>query len=402
MMGYIIASVVIGFAGGSDTCYNILCWRWPFIIEVILIAPLSVGIFFIPKDLISVKVIHGNSIKRKNEIQLHVKTVLRSASMSSFGEKKERSRGSFNQIDLTPLHVIRTSSSTASNKSLNPTFPSNTSTNRTPLLYSKINSGNNLLDADSDILNYNSTSNEIKEKKDSGKIEALKVIPIHSNLLHTQTITYPISLSEDKEKDINKSDIDLIDKDLLTIEDMNNSNLHNPNENNTEKESIKSVKNESDFNLGIPILPDGKFSTDLNNYDESEKYIVSEEDGSDNETHSEAFLSPEKSVEIHERRRLRNQVSPFSSSSTFIFFFFFFYYFFFFFYFSSSSFSLTFIRLHHYVLPLLPLLSSSFPFFLRPLFFLYLLFSFSSFFLVNLFINFSCSMISSGNNLVII
>ena len=314
MMGYIIASVVIGFAGGSETCYDLLCWRWPFIIEVILIAPLSIGIFFIPKDLISVKVIHGNSIKRKNEIQLHVKTVLKSASMSSLGEKKERSRGSFNQMDMTPLHVIRTSSSTASNKSLNSTFPSN----KTPLLYSKINPGNSLLDADTNILNYNSMSNGIKEKRDAGKIETVKVIPNHSSLLHPQPSSNSTILSKDKDKDKDKNNtsIDFIEEDLLTLENKNDSNLHNTNQNNTEMKSTESVKDESDFHLSIPILQDGKYSTDLNNYDDSEKYIVSEEDGSDNETHSEAFLSPEKSVEIHERRRLRNQVRHFSSFSS--------------------------------------------------------------------------------------
>lgn len=351
MMGYIIASVVIGFAGGSNTCYNLLCWRWPFIIEVILIAPLSVGIFFIPKDLISVKVIHGNSIKRKNEIQLHVKTVLKSASMSSLGEKKERSRGSFNQIDLTPLHIIRTSSSTASNKSLNTTFPSNTSTNRTPLLYSKTNTGNGLLDADLESLNYNSMSSGIKEKRDVGKIETLKVIPIHSNLLHTQTSSNSTSTSKDKVKD--NSVIDFIEKDLLTLENKNDSNLHNTSQNN---------------NLGIPILPDGKYSTDLNNYDESEKCIVSEEDGSDNETHSEAFLSPEKSVEIHERRRLRNQVSP-DSTSVFLLFFFYFYFFLLIYFFFVST--IIFFLIFHISLFLFISFSS---FFSPPLLFFWLIY----------------------------
>ena len=37
MMGYIIASLITGFARGSDVCYYMLCWRWPFLVEVTLI-----------------------------------------------------------------------------------------------------------------------------------------------------------------------------------------------------------------------------------------------------------------------------------------------------------------------------------------------------------------------------
>ena len=70
MMGYIIASVITEASRGSDTCFNILCWRWPILIEAFLVTPVSIAIYFIPRDLISVKVIHGSNSKRKQRLQL--------------------------------------------------------------------------------------------------------------------------------------------------------------------------------------------------------------------------------------------------------------------------------------------------------------------------------------------
>lgn len=293
-MGYIIASVVIGLAGGSDTCFSLLCWRWPFIIEVILIAPLSIGIFFIPKDLISVKVIHGNS-KRKAEIQLHVKTVLKSSSMSSLVEKKERSRGSFSVVDMTPLQVLK-SPNMAPNKSYNGSL---LPTHRTPLLLSKSDAGNQLLDADSDILNYNTISStkdrNNASRGDVGKIETpgLKHSSgSHLNLYSNSTISKDNSV------------ISLTDTHSTAFIDDSN---HLIEYQLAQNDSMKSVKCE-DFDYDIPLLPEGKFSTEIGAFHESEKAAISDDDGSENETYSEAFLSPEKSVEIRKRRRLRNQV----------------------------------------------------------------------------------------------
>ena len=88
MLGYIVASLVTEFAKGSDVCYYILCWRWPFLIEVALITPLSLILTIIPKNIISVKVIHGNHDKKKQklkmQLQLQTQINLRSISLNSF------------------------------------------------------------------------------------------------------------------------------------------------------------------------------------------------------------------------------------------------------------------------------------------------------------------------------
>lgn len=58
MMGYIIASLITNISHNADTCFYLLCWRWPFLIEVVLLIPFCVGIFCVPKQHINIKLSH--------------------------------------------------------------------------------------------------------------------------------------------------------------------------------------------------------------------------------------------------------------------------------------------------------------------------------------------------------
>ena len=39
---------------------NLLCWRWPIILEVILVLPFCIAIHFVPREHFNVKVKHRN------------------------------------------------------------------------------------------------------------------------------------------------------------------------------------------------------------------------------------------------------------------------------------------------------------------------------------------------------
>ena len=73
MTGYIIASLITTFSNESNTCFGLLCWRWPFIIEVILITPLSIGCFFVPKEYFNVKITNNSNsnINKTKSIKNH-------------------------------------------------------------------------------------------------------------------------------------------------------------------------------------------------------------------------------------------------------------------------------------------------------------------------------------------
>ena len=62
MMGYIIASVLTSVSNHYDTCLGLLCWRWPFLIEIMLLTPLYFGLYFIPSEDLAVCV--GSKTKR--------------------------------------------------------------------------------------------------------------------------------------------------------------------------------------------------------------------------------------------------------------------------------------------------------------------------------------------------
>lgn len=54
MMGYIIASILTSISNKHNSCFGLLCWRWSFLIEVMLLSPLYLGLYFIPKEDIAV------------------------------------------------------------------------------------------------------------------------------------------------------------------------------------------------------------------------------------------------------------------------------------------------------------------------------------------------------------
>jgi len=54
MMGYIIASILTSISNKNNACFGLLCWRWSFLIEVMLLSPLYLGLYFIPKEDIAV------------------------------------------------------------------------------------------------------------------------------------------------------------------------------------------------------------------------------------------------------------------------------------------------------------------------------------------------------------
>mmetsp|Transcript_25537 Transcript_25537/g.42813 ORF Transcript_25537/g.42813 Transcript_25537/m.42813 type:complete len:1106 (-) Transcript_25537:8-3325(-) len=56
MMGYIIASLLLTFSRHSDRCLDLLCWRWAFLIEIMLLTPLYLGLYFIPREDIQVDI----------------------------------------------------------------------------------------------------------------------------------------------------------------------------------------------------------------------------------------------------------------------------------------------------------------------------------------------------------
>ena len=69
MTGYIIASTLMDLAVHRDTCWGLLCWRWAFLVEIILLTPLYLGLYFIPKEDIQVIVTAGGVSPRSAKQQ---------------------------------------------------------------------------------------------------------------------------------------------------------------------------------------------------------------------------------------------------------------------------------------------------------------------------------------------
>lgn len=125
MMGYIVASIFMNFAQSSVTCGSILCWRWPFLIEIILLSPLYLALYFVPVEYMALSV-HArgkrNPISRvssKNQIN-DDPTILKSIPSEDSGH--------------VPLPDFTPSESEANNIN---TKNSNNSTNSTSKVYSK-------------------------------------------------------------------------------------------------------------------------------------------------------------------------------------------------------------------------------------------------------------------------
>lgn len=65
MTGYVISAIVVS-STESDKCFGLLCWRWPFIIEVIIGLPFCIAIHFVPREHFNVRVKHHSSPRQDN------------------------------------------------------------------------------------------------------------------------------------------------------------------------------------------------------------------------------------------------------------------------------------------------------------------------------------------------
>ncbi len=65
MMGYIIASIITTLSRGTNTCGFILCWRIPFLLEVLFVTPFCIALYFVPAEHINLRIAHKNSINRQ-------------------------------------------------------------------------------------------------------------------------------------------------------------------------------------------------------------------------------------------------------------------------------------------------------------------------------------------------
>lgn len=83
MVGYIIAAISLSIAQTSETCAGLLCWRWPILIEVFLLMPLYVGLYFVPSEHIS---LHLGKLRHSNR-----RSGAGNNSQSNSGSLKDRS-----------------------------------------------------------------------------------------------------------------------------------------------------------------------------------------------------------------------------------------------------------------------------------------------------------------------
>lgn len=93
-MGYIIATVILGLSKGSDTCFGIVCWRWPFIIEVILLFPLCVLLNLVPREHLNIKIVRKSDAKKQQQDSL-----IRSLSKESLRALEDGMSSQYRQHD---------------------------------------------------------------------------------------------------------------------------------------------------------------------------------------------------------------------------------------------------------------------------------------------------------------
>jgi hypothetical protein len=298
MMGYIIASLITGFARGSDTCYNMLCWRWPFLIEVALIAPLSLAIFFIPKELMSVKVIHGNSAKKKQKLQLHLQSVLRSFSNNSFGDRKDRIRNTSAQIE----NSLSKSPNNAPNRYTLGSLSGNFSSQKTPQ--------SNKAETDFPGKRSNNNNSELYQNStsQSGKSKSVKsqstIIVIDGEKFPSPFPVFP-KTNLDTTTVMTSQPLRDGCNDIQNSNSKSSSKFKEPRD-VIERESVpNSQKNVTYSGLDIPNVSRLKSYDDLSIF-ESEKYTS--EENSEYDIEQDDFQTPEKYGERTSRRRLRNQV----------------------------------------------------------------------------------------------
>jgi hypothetical protein len=294
MMGYIIASLITGFARGSDTCYNMLCWRWPILIEVALIAPLSLAIFFIPKELMSVKVIHGNSARKKQKLQLHLQSVLRSFSNNSFGDRKDRIRNNSAQIE----NSLSKSPNNAPNRYFVGSLSGNFSSQKTPQSIKAETEFSSRKNS-----NSNNNNNLEQYQNLSGKSKTVKS---HSTAILSDGDKFPSPFPIFPKSNFDNTTVMTSQPLREGINDIQYSKFKEPRD-LIERESVlsSSQKNITYCGLDVPNVSRLKSYDDLSVF-QSEKY--SSEDNSENDIEQDDFQTPEKYGERSSRRRLRNQV----------------------------------------------------------------------------------------------
>ncbi|KAG9415950.1 hypothetical protein AC1031_000335 [Aphanomyces cochlioides] len=53
--GYLLGSVTVWINDSAIGCFNLLCWRWPFLFQVVIVTPLALGCFFVPEEHIRMR-----------------------------------------------------------------------------------------------------------------------------------------------------------------------------------------------------------------------------------------------------------------------------------------------------------------------------------------------------------
>lgn len=305
MMGYIIASLITGFARGSDICYNVLCWRWPFLIEVALIAPLSLAIFFIPKELMSVKVIHGNSARKKQKLQLHLQSVLRSYSNSSFGDRKDRIRNNSAQME----NSLSKSPNNAPNRYFLGSLSGNFSSQKTP----QSNKADTELSARRNISFNNNNPEQFQNNAAvSGKSKTVKSL---STVVVIDGEKFPGPFPVFPKTNLDTTTVITSESLKDGSKDVQSSKFREPRTLVERESAQNSQKNITYCGLDIPNVSRLKSYDDLSIF-ESEK--DTSEDNSENDIEPDKFQTPEKYGERSSRRRLRNQVRTWIRFSSFL------------------------------------------------------------------------------------
>lgn len=57
MCGYIVASIFGDAAAHETDCAGLLCWRWPLLIEIMLLSPLYLCLYFVHKESLQISLL---------------------------------------------------------------------------------------------------------------------------------------------------------------------------------------------------------------------------------------------------------------------------------------------------------------------------------------------------------
>lgn len=243
------------------------------------------------------KVIHGNNARRKQKLQLHLKSMLRTYSSNSFGDRRDHSRSSSQLMEISPIH--RSKSPNAKQNCFSGTLLTQKSTfvgGREDAEYGGTRTNlNNIPEQQNNITNLKSKT----VKSSPNKVPQT----IHDDLKNFPAFFSPVSPEK------NNVDKSLIMKDGVVL-DIPYNGTDKCYENLSSKEATSLLSSDLTYcGLDIPNITKGKSFDELTSYgieeDSSEKENSSEID------YSETFLTSAGFVEKMRRRRLRNQVIRF-------------------------------------------------------------------------------------------